>query len=344
MSALRATRLTEPGEARSWIESAWKAEKATLREEMLAALSANLSASDQPLLEQALADRAAGVRAAAAKLLARIETSPLAARARARADETLAYTAPATGLFGALKSRLAGTSHGTLAVSPPAAFTPAWADDGLLEKPPAGTGERAFWLRQILSLVPPAHWERRFAATPESLVNAAVKTEWAEPVLAGWTDATVRNEARTWANHLWTARVAREEPEALRELAAIIFPMMDAAVVHETAAEIVGGGNPQAWNGILAAVPRPWSRALADAFAKALMRASTSRQLGWQEVSAWRAALDIAAPALPIATVDHLLVLDPPAPDTPAAALRNALDAFRSVLAVRKRIDQETRP
>src|SRR6185312_16293605 len=86
LSTLRATRLTDPAEARAWIEGAWKAEKASLREEMVSALIGNLSADDEPLLAQALADRATGVRAAASRLLARIETSPLAARARGRAD------------------------------------------------------------------------------------------------------------------------------------------------------------------------------------------------------------------------------------------------------------------
>jgi hypothetical protein len=344
LSALRATRLTDPAEARGWIEAAWKAEKASLREEMVSALIGNLSADDEPLLAQALADRATGVRAAASRLLARIDTSPLAARARERADSVLDYTAPGTGVLGALKSRLAGKGHGSLSVSPPTIFAREWADDGLLEKPPAGAGERAFWLRQILSLVPPAHWEQRFGATPESLVHAASKTEWAEPVLAAWTDATVRFEAQGWADQLWTARVAREKPEALAELATIIFPLMDATVVHETAAAIVDGGSPQAWNGILAAVPRPWSRALAEASLKALMRAFANTQLGWQEVSAWRATLEIAAPALPIGTLDLILALDPPPAETPAAQLRNAFDAFRSVLAIRKRIDQETRP
>ena len=279
LSALRATRLTDPAKARSWIDGAWKAEKASLREEMVAAMVANLSADDEPLLPQALADRAAGVRAAASRLLARIETSPFAARARERADAVLEYTAPGTGVFGALKSRLAGKGHGSLSVSPPAAFVREWADDGFLEKPPAGTGERAFWLRQILSLVPPAHWEQRFGATAESLVHAASKTEWAEPVLAAWTDATVRFEARGWADHLWTARVAREKPESLAELAAIIFPLMDATVVHRD-----GGGNRR-WRqpagverdprgGAPALEPRPRGSLLEDAHARVRQHAA----------------------------------------------------------------------
>jgi hypothetical protein len=343
LSALRATRLTEPAEARSWIESAWKAEGASVREEMVAALITNLSADDETFLTQALGDRAAGVRAAASRLLARIEASPLAQRARERADAVLHYTAPGTGVFGALKSRLAGKAHGSLVVTPPAAFVREWTDDGIIEKAPAGTGKRAFWLRQILSLVPPTHWEQRFGATAESLVHATSEDEWSNTVLAGWTDAAVRFEARGWANQIWAARVAREEPQALAELASIIFPLIDAGEAHETTATILASGSPQTWNGILAAVPRPWSRALADAFLKALRRAFANAQLGSPEAYAWRTALDIAAPALPIATLELALALDPPSAETAAAQLRNAFDLFRSVLTIRKRIDQETR-
>ena len=77
---------------------------------------------------------------------------------------------------------------------------------------------------------------------------------------------------------------------------------------------------------------------------KPLWRAFANTQLGWQEVSAGRPTREIPAPPLPIATLDQVLALDPPPAETPAAQLRNAFDAFRSVLAIRKRIDQETRP
>jgi hypothetical protein len=341
LSTLRATRVTEPAEARAWIEATWKAEKASLREEIIAALAAGLSADDEPLLTQALADRAAGVRAAAASLLARLETSPLAARARARAEALLGYEPPKAGVLESLKARIAGPDPGTLSVSPPKKFDRAWAEDGIVEKPPAGTGERAFWSRQILAMVSPAHWERRFGATAESLARAAEKTEWADAVLAAWTDATARFEARGWAATLWTVRAPGEKPEALSELAASLFPLMDASVVHEAAAERLGGASPHAWNGVLAAVPRPWSPALAEAFTRALSRALANAQLDWAAAAAWRATLELAAPALPAAAFDALLALD--VPETGAAALRNPFDSFRAVLTLRKRIDQETR-
>jgi hypothetical protein len=52
----------------------------------------------------------------------------------------------------------------------------------------------------------------------------------------------------------------------------------------------------------------------------------------------------VAGTALPVAALDHALALEPPPADTPAGQIRNAFDAFRSVVAIRKRIAEETRP
>jgi hypothetical protein len=344
LAALRATRLDAPAEARGWIAATWKTEKASLREDAIAALATGLSADDEPLLAQALGDRAGGVRAAAARVLVAIEGSPLAARARQRADQALTYTPPAGGVFGALKSRLAGKASGAITVTLPATFDPAWADDGLTEKPPPGTGKRAFWLTQIVALVPPAHWERRFGATADVLVKAVGDGEWADDVLAGWTDAAVRFQARAWADHLWRARAARAAPEALADLAASLFPLMDAPVIHEVVVALIADAEPQVWRGVLAAVPRPWSGALADAFLRRLARALSGAQFAGAHAHLWRAALDVAAPALPLAALEPALALDPPAADTPAGVMRGAFDSFHAAVTIRKRIDQETRP
>lgn len=182
LAAVAATRADAPAEARGSIEAAWKSEKAGLREQLVDALGDGLSADDEPFLALALANRAAGVRAAAARLLARLETSPLAARARARAEALLSYAAPSGGVLASLKSKLGTRSHGALTVTPPKTFAAEWADDGLIEKAPAGTGARAYWLGQLLAFVPPAHWEARFSAAPEALVGAAATGEWADAV------------------------------------------------------------------------------------------------------------------------------------------------------------------
>ena len=142
LAALRATRVTDPAEARDWVAVVVEGrEGVDCAKTWSPRWPPGCPPTTSRLLAQALADRAAGVRQAAARLLARIETSPLAARARERADAVLAYAPPATGVLGALKSRLAGKGSGELSVSPPAAFVAAWADDGLRREAAAGDGQ-----------------------------------------------------------------------------------------------------------------------------------------------------------------------------------------------------------
>jgi hypothetical protein len=344
LAALRATRADEPAQARAWVEAAWKAEKAALREQVLDAFAIGLSGDDEAFLTQALADRAAGVRASAARLLARIESSPLATRARERADVLLAYAPPTGGVLASLKSKLGGKAHGVLTATPPQAFDAAWAEDGLVEKAPQGLGARAHWLIQLLALVPPAHWERRFGAAPEALVGAAAKDEWANAVLGGWIEAARRFDARAWAAPLWAARADKIEAGARADLAAALLPLMDGAAVDAAAADFIEGEPPR-WLSLLALVPRPWGPSVSHAFGKAL-RAFMSRStpFSWPDVRAVESCLELAGPALPVAALDDLCTLDPPVTDGTTGSLVRAFDSFRSVAAVRKRIAEETRP
>src|SRR6185295_580340 len=77
LAVLRALRAEDPALGRTWVEEVWKAEKAGVRDEMLAAFAVGLGPADEPFLTRALADRATGVRASAAGLLARIDGSAL---------------------------------------------------------------------------------------------------------------------------------------------------------------------------------------------------------------------------------------------------------------------------
>ena len=209
------------------------------------------------------------MRAAAARLLARIETSPLAKRARERADAVLHYDSPGRRCVrGAqVPSRRQGSRRpGRCRRRPPLRGSgPTTASSKSRRQAPAsarsGCGRSCRWSR-------PPTGSSGSAQLPSRWCIAASQDGVGEHRARGWTDAAVRFGARGWANQLWAARVAREEPGPLAALAATIFPLMDAAEVHETAATILDGGSPQTWNGILAAAPRPWSRALADAFSE----------------------------------------------------------------------------
>ena len=94
IAALRAVRAEDAAEGRRWVESVWKQEKATIREELVRALEVGLAPDDEPLLARAVGDCVAPVRTAAARLLARLETSALATRMRQRAESLLTSLTP----------------------------------------------------------------------------------------------------------------------------------------------------------------------------------------------------------------------------------------------------------
>ncbi len=192
VAVLRRARANDPELARNWVASVWKQEKAETRGELIGCYAVNLAADDEPFLEVALDDRAGGVRETAVKLLTRLPGSAFAMRARERADAMLSY---ADGAFDA---------------KPPRDFKPAWARDGMTAKPEKsneeGKGPRATWLTEAVSLVNPAHWQERFALTPEQLIAAAETTDWSSALSQGWTNAALAHQATEWMLPLWRWR------------------------------------------------------------------------------------------------------------------------------------------
>jgi hypothetical protein len=323
LAALRSYRGEAAAGARGWVEAVWKQEKAGVREDLLGVLEQGLGPEDEPFLTRAAADRAAPVRVAAARLLARLPGSALAARMRQRAD----------GMLGFRPS-------GLLDVTPPPAFPADWAGDGLLEKPPPGTGEKAYWLTQVLSLVPPEHWQQRFAVAPDLLVAAARGGDWFDPVLAGWLAATVLFRAPAWASALWRGYAASAPPAELPALATVLLPLVPPAEAEALVTPLLAG-DPAALPPILNALPVPWGEAFATAFLSALARALDTPTPSWQQVQGWRANLERAAIALPPACFARARAqgADPEAPNP----LGRALESFHAVLAIRQQVHQETR-
>jgi len=342
LAVLRVLRTESPGEGRAWLEAVWKEEKAAVREALLAALETNLSLDDEPFLAKVVGDRAAPVRAAAVGLLARITGSALAARMRARAEAILALDAPA-GFLGGLR-RLTGGPKVSLSVTPPEAFGPDWAADGIIEKPPEKTGEKAFWIAQLLALVPPGHWEERLGAGPDTLIAAAAKSDWAGAVMAGWSQAVVTFRAASWVPALWRERVT-SAPEQLAELAPPLFALVPPPQAEAFVAPLLESG-PATFHPVLAALPTPWSDAFGETFMRVVERDVGRRPANWQDAYTWKSCLERAAAALPASCFARALAVEgPQVPDDPAALqLRGAVESFRSTLTIRKRIHEETSP
>src|SRR5579885_1936696 len=177
---LRQLRAVDAAKARDWLNAVWKQEKAEARNKFLATFKTGLSAEDEGFLEKALDDRSEGVRTTAAELLARIPASALAQRMLARADAILTY---ANGIFK---------------LKEPKEIDNTWQRDGI---PPApkSSKDNTWYQLQVLSLIPPTHWEERFAATPDALIKAAKAHKRKNDLLLCWSYATMLHQTSSWA-------------------------------------------------------------------------------------------------------------------------------------------------
>src|SRR5205807_2328349 len=138
---LERLRSRDPSRARDLLASAWDEEAPDDRAALIGALETGLSPADEPLLERALDDRRRQVRAVALDLLARLPGSAWGRRMAARALEYV---------------DLSGS--GPIGIEPPATCDRSMRRDGIVARPPAGTGERAWWLEEILAHTPLSVW------------------------------------------------------------------------------------------------------------------------------------------------------------------------------------------
>src|SRR5258707_8561141 len=70
--------------------------------------------------------------------------------------------------------------------------------DGVDGSPPRGTGVRAWLLRQVVAAVPAAFWADHTGLEPGELLALGDRSDWSEPLRAGWTAAAVRGADRGW--------------------------------------------------------------------------------------------------------------------------------------------------
>ncbi|MHA7682845.1 DUF5691 domain-containing protein [Cupriavidus sp. PET2-C1] len=199
--ALGMMRERDPAMARDLLIAALPGEKAEQRRAFVDALAATLTRDDEPFLESLLDDRSQVVRQSAATLLARLPDSSFMLRMAARADACVrweAATAPA-GTMAKLASFLGQRAQPRLTVDAPAELPKDWERDGIAATPPSGEGKRAFWLRQLLAVVPPSRWPAAVDEVPDVLIGLMAKHEWAEALLCGSAEAACRYGDTDWA-------------------------------------------------------------------------------------------------------------------------------------------------
>ena len=222
VAELTALRRTEPARARQWVEASWQTDSAEDRERFVRALFEGLSSEDESFLEAVLDDRRKEVRGAAVECLLKLPESAHASRMRDRVDPLISFTPGKRRLV--LKP-----ARPPLDVTLPVAPDKTAVRDGIVLKPSGrkATGEREFWLKQMVSAVAPAHWTTRFSCEPASFVDATVASDHGAALLEALTAAAVRHRAVDWVDPLIAAWSNRDDEPSTGQAAGAIAGLFD---------------------------------------------------------------------------------------------------------------------
>jgi hypothetical protein len=202
-AVLAELRKRDAARARGLLAATWAQESPKDRADFLAELENGLGPDDEAFLEAALEDRRKEVRGVAARLLARLPESALRGRMLERARPLLVF-------------KLNRLKRKTIEVTLPEACDKAMQRDGLEPKPYSqGIGEKAWWLRQMLELIPPEVWSQESGWTIGELIEAAKRGEWKNVLLDGWSQAARLCRDVEWADALFTETFERAEASSL---------------------------------------------------------------------------------------------------------------------------------
>lgn len=222
-------RRTSPAEARQLLEPGFAREEAVDRAWFTGALGEGLSPADEPLLESALDDPRQQVRSAAAKLLARLPGSALARRMTER-------TVPLLRVEDGARLR---------ATLPDELDEPA-VRDGVIRKAPSGTGERAWWLHQLVASTPLPAWGGT-GLTPELAATLPVSGDLERPLRRAFALAAEAQRDPRWATAFLDVNL---------RLAGLADPRQAAAI----ALERLRAGETD----VAGALYQPWPRELSE--------------------------------------------------------------------------------
>lgn len=237
LAALRRARLADPDATRRFLAGQFAAQRrATDRQALVGALEAGLSPADEPLLEQALDDRAIGVHDEALRLLRALPGSGLAARAAERLHRGLWLTADGFDV-----------QDDELWTEP--APEPDEARDLMRDGSETGVAGR---LRGAAASVPPAHWTARLGADDRGAVRELERGPWASALLRGVAQR-LRSavDAAPWAVAATRALTGMEQLDML----AALPPDLAA----RTIAEVSRDWNYDLLDHACSQLPGPWS-------------------------------------------------------------------------------------
>lgn len=229
-AALTALRHLDPDLGATALMATWAGEKAVDRARALDVLVVGLGPADEEILELALDDRAATVRARAGFVLARLPTSARAARMADRLRPLV---------------RITGRLRRALEVAYPDELDDAARRDGIGDgAPPRGIGPNAWRLTRIISAAPLATWTDHLGTSPGTVADLAL----AHPeVWDGLTSATILQRDATWA-----AALAGHRPTA------DLLALLPGDAARDRILRALRSADARGLPVLLAAAPGPW--------------------------------------------------------------------------------------
>lgn len=265
VALLAALRAQDAQKALGLLASTWRTERAEDRLMFLDSLRTGLTEADEPFLEDALADRSRTVRSTAAELLSALPTSALADRMAGRAASCVAL------------DRTDGRP--AIAVEAPYACDADMQRDGVAPTPPAGRGERSWWLGQLVEATPLATWSVRLGGrNPEEITALPVLDDWREELHTAWCRAAVRQRDAAWSRALLDAPGADQASLAERARLLAVLPREERGV--RVGAFIASHGLTEAFQ-LLGVCAVPWSGPLGKAVVDALDIARDAGSYPW---------------------------------------------------------------
>jgi hypothetical protein len=271
---LERLRKSNPSRARELLSQTWNTEPPEDRASFVATFASGLCADDEAFLEAALDDKRKEVRRNAAFLLARLPESMLVKRAVERAKLLLKFIPGASGSLLKLKK----AKPANIEIMLPAECDKAMQRDGIEPKPPAGFGEKAWWLIQLLEITPLDFWVTAWSATPAQIVEASQAGEWNKEFLEAWIRAAVRQNNADWAEILFAWALEMKRIDKLEGLLGVL----PAAQRESQLSALLSSNGKEARNvlaGLLAQSRHEWSAGFSRAVL-AFMRKECAQESG----------------------------------------------------------------
>jgi hypothetical protein len=140
-------------------------------------------------------------------------------------------------------------------------------------------GQRQWWLVQILSNVPPAHWSNKWGVEPVALVEAARAGEHSDKLLLAWHLAAARNPDPAWSAALLRTAASEERHATRTELLNTLPPDQRATI----AAEMIesDGITFETLGTWIGATDFPFDKRLAAAVVKKIEARMSGRNVGY---------------------------------------------------------------